>query len=134
MITDKTLQMSIGIIKQSVPNVIAVYQFGSFNTPYQNAESDLDLALLAKKELSNLERWKLSQSIAGATHRDIDIIDLKGASTVLKFQIISTGQRIFCADTKTCEAFEDLAYSRYLHFNEERQEIIQEIVNRGKVY
>ena len=66
--------------------------------------------------------------------RDVDLIVLKTATDVMKFQIIHKGVRIFVKDVKKAEQFEDLVYCLYLDLNEQGKGILEDIYKRGYVY
>lgn len=121
----------IEIIKQNVPDVRAIYIFGSSGTPFETRESDLDIAILTSTHLDSLKRWHLSQEIALAIKRDVDLISLREASTVLRIEIINSGKRIYCKDPDACDLFETAVYSSYVHFNEDRQDLLNDIKKRG---
>ena len=78
-------------IQQAVPDLIAVYQFGSTVQGGEHAESDLGLALLARSALPNLDRWTLQEDLAAELGRDVDLIDLRAASTVMQAQVLGKG-------------------------------------------
>jgi len=69
-----------------------------------------------------------------ATSRDVDLIALAQASTVMQAQIVSTGQCILDAQPEKRGSFEDRIYSSYALLNEERLEILKDIEMRGTVY
>lgn len=66
--------------------------------------------------------------------RDVDLVDLRAASTVLRARVIAEGERLFCAAESLCAEFEDVAFSAYARLNEERRAILQDIQQRGSVY
>ena len=117
-----------------MPEVLAIYLFGSRISGLQHAGSDIDLAILPKQKLSETEIWLLAQALAAKYSRDVDLVDLRQASTVMRMQVISKGQRLYCADEQSCEVFEDFVFSDYAHLNEERAGILQDIAQRGAVY
>ena len=129
---NKILQVVIHEIKKAVPNLIALYRFGSFATDYQTTGSDLDMAFLADKPLDNVIRWNLAQKIASLINRDVDLIDLFEASVVMRFQIIGYGTRIYCQEPSLCDNFECLVYSMYQRLHEERKDIIKDIQQRAE--
>lgn len=118
----------------NIPGVLGIYLFGSRSLDLQHADSDIDLALLAKHKLPETKIWALAQALAAKYSRDVDLIDLKQASTVMCMQVISKGRRIYCTDEELCEAFEDFVFSDYAHLNEERAGILEDIGQRGAVY
>jgi len=64
----------------------------------------------------------------------VDLIDLRSASTVMRAQVVSTGERLFCANEPACGEFEDRVYSDYARLNEERHHILNDIKARGRIY
>ena len=84
-------------LKKKIPGLRLAYLFGSQTTDNVRPDSDLDLAILATVDMSDLTRYDLAQELASEFNIDVDLIDLKTASTVLKAQIVGTGQSIFCA-------------------------------------
>ncbi len=125
----------IAFLQANIPNVRAGYVFGSRADGTVHGESDWDIAFLPDSApMDTLERWKLAQALAAELNADVDLIDLQAASTVLRFQIITTGERLFCTDHFFCENFEIMVYSSYQYLQEERKEILEAIKKRGSVY
>jgi predicted nucleotidyltransferase len=82
----------IEYIRQSVPDLIAIYRFGSQAKGTARPDSDIDLAVLARDPIPGLRRFELAQELATQLHRDVDLVDLRTTSTVMRMQIISTGE------------------------------------------
>lgn len=97
-------------------------------------DSDIDLAILSDKTLSELDRFELAQELAIQLHRDVDLVDLRSASTVMRMQVLSTGTCLTTEDERARREFEMYAYSDYARLNEERREILKGIAKRGLVY
>src|SRR5262245_29660403 len=116
------LHQATEVILQKLPETMAIYLFGSTGSLHENNHSDLDLAILAPTKIDPLFRWNLAQEIAFLVKRDVDLIDLAQSTTVLQFQIISTGKRVFYANLPKCILFEALVYTMYIKLNEERRE------------
>lgn len=53
--------------------------------------------------------------------REVDVVDLASASTVMRAQVISGGKHIYCTNETACKTFEDYVYSSYARLNEERR-------------
>lgn len=124
----------IAAITASLPDVAAIYRFGSCGTAYERNDSDIDLAILSRGLVDSVATWDLSQDLAVRLGRQVDLVDLASASTVLQAQIVSTGERLFCADPVYCDSYEAYVLSAYARLNEERKDILKEIVSRGSVY
>ena len=124
----------IEYIRQSVPGLIALYRFGSQAKGTARRESDVDLAVLARDPIPNLRRFELTQELAVQLHRDVDLVDLRNASTVMRMQVLSTGTCLDTQDESARREFEMYAYSDYARLNEERHEILKRISASGLVH
>jgi len=112
----------------------AVYIFGSFITEYETKTSDIDIAIMCKSKIDKLELWDVTQKISIALKRDVDLFDLKSASTVMQMQVVANGRRIYSTDEIVSEKFEDFVFSSYALLNEERKGILEDIKSRGSIY
>ena len=77
-----------------------VYLFGSMAKGLGKAYSDIDFAILFKKELSGQKRFDLKLKIIGdlcfiLKTDSIDVVDLKDASPFLKFEAMKPRYEIF---------------------------------------
>jgi predicted nucleotidyltransferase len=121
-------------LNRHIPEVIAIYQFGSRARGTDRPASDLDLAVLAPKPIPHEQRFSLAQELAIQVHRDVDLLDLRTASTVMKMQVLTTGQCLETRDQRAKAEFEMYAYADYARLNEERKELVKGITERGFVY
>ena len=126
-----------GIVRflvKAVPDLIAVYRFGSQTSGQVRPTSDVDLAILASQPLPSVRRFELEQELAGLLRRDVDLVDLRASSTVMRMQVISTGECLYSRDGSERQRFETYVYSSYARLNEERREILKDVHERGLVY
>ena len=126
-------QLIIDILKQEIPELQALYLFGSQNDGSATTKSDVDIAYLSQKSLNSLERWDISQKLASLLSLDVDLIEISTTNTIFRYQILSTAERIYGTGYEV-ENFETLAYSFYLRFQEERQPILDEIMKNKSVF
>jgi len=105
----------INLTKEALPDVFAIYLFGSTGTQFENKNSDVDIAILPKQKLTPQQRWELQQKLAISLNKDVDLIDLLQATTILQFKIISTERLLFCRDKNQCDTFEMFAITSYLY-------------------
>lgn len=115
-------------------DVQGVWLFGSEAKGQADKESDIDLAVLFPVERDKLAMWDAAQDLSVALHRDVDLVDLRQASTVLQYQIVSTGRCIYSADNLVTENFMNFVWVEYLDFNELRRPILEDIFKRGSIY
>lgn len=125
---------AIAHIQNKVGGLQAVYLFGSLAQDGLHRESDIDLAFLTDQPLDPLQRWALQEDLAALLHTDVDLVDLRSASTVMQAQIVAKGTVLYEADAPARQRFEMHAYARYAALNEERAAILDDIQQRGRVY
>ena len=121
-------------IQDTVPDLVAIYQFGSSVQGGEHAESDLDLALLAQSPLPNLKRWELQEDLAAKFGRDVDLVDLRSATTVMQAQVLNSGTVLAELDRTARHEYEMRVCSAYAMLNEERAGILEDVQARGRVY
>jgi hypothetical protein len=93
------------------------------------------LAILAERRLDLSEQITIQTCISADLGLDseIDLADLFSANTVFAAIVITTGERLFSSGI-AADIFEMKTLSAYARLNEERQDILQDIVRRGTVY
>ena len=133
MLKEKEKQQIVDTLLSDIPELQAVYLFGSQKDGTAMDNSDIDIAYLSVSKLTNVTRWELSQKLASLLSADVDLVDLSATNTIFRYQIFSTGKRIYGKGYEV-ESFETLAYSFYLRFMEERQPIVDEIMKNRSVF
>lgn len=127
------LEPAIEYLRQRIATLRAVYLFGSQSRAEGSAESDVDIAFLAEVSPSVLERHEMASDLSELLSRDVDLVDLASASTVMRAQVIGSGIRVAGTVTPVLEAFESRVLSDYARLNEERAAILRDIEQRGAV-
>lgn len=102
----------------------AIYLFGSYGTERQHPGSDIDLAILAAAPLDPLTLFQLSNELATRLHREVDLLDLARASTVMAKEVLRTGERLLAVDLHATRDFEMRTLADYARLNEEREPIL----------
>jgi uncharacterized protein len=120
------------LVKKINPYVI--YLFGSEAQQQARQDSDIDFAFLGERTLSHYERFMIAGELASILNCDIDLVDLKEATTVFQAQIVGKGKVLYCADDNKKAQFEMKVFKEYAKLNEERAEILERIRKRGAVY
>lgn len=124
----------VHIVKHRLPDVIAVYLFGSASSNSMKSMSDIDIAVLLNQQLDTEIAYELKTDLASTFKRDIDLVDMVRADSVTAAQVILTGELLFVGDAKACGIFETSALAKFLQLNEERRGILEDIEKRGSVY
>ncbi len=120
-------------LQTRVPNLLAVYAFGSRIQGNARPDSDLDLAVLVAGYAEPLELWNLSGDLADLAGCPVDLLDLRAASTVMQYQIITTGQRWWAKDAQAA-LFEAAILSEKTTLDSARAGLLADIGKEGTVY
>ncbi|MGE5629744.1 MAG: type VII toxin-antitoxin system MntA family adenylyltransferase antitoxin [Caulobacteraceae bacterium] len=108
--------------------------FGSAASGRMREDSDIDIAFLSDKKLSEYEVFEIAQELGCILGRDVDLIDMSKASTVFKANILGTGKIIYSTDEKKKHEFQIITFKEYCLLNEERKEILDRVRERGTIY
>lgn len=108
--------------------------FGSAASGKLRGESDIDLAFLSAHQLEAYDIFMIARELSDSLGRDVDLVDLDKASTVLKAQIVGNGKVIFNGDDLRRMVFAMEALKEYAVLNEERQCILDRFQERGLNY
>jgi len=120
---------------EAQPEVLAAVVFGSAAAGRLRPESDLDLAVLFAGDgvpdaFAALELRAALEQRAG---RDVDLIVLNRAPTILAFQAAKKGQLIFCRDPRAYQRYIVRLISEYADFKRIRRPI-EEAVLKRRIY
>ncbi|WP_292928036.1 nucleotidyltransferase domain-containing protein [Nitrosomonas sp.] len=123
----------IQTLQASLPNLLAIYAFGSRIQGTAQMDSDLDLAVLVAGYAEPLVLWTLAGDLADVAGCPVDLLDLRAASTVMQYQVITTGQRWWTSDVQAA-LFEAAILSEKTELDTARAGLLSDIQKRGKVY
>lgn len=126
----------IQIVLEHYPDTQAIYMFGTHGTEDEWEDSDVDLALLLPsveaQQAGNLYVTNLYTELEKRLRKDVDLINLRLASTVFQKEIVAADRRIYCADEYAADEFEMLTFSYYQKLNEERAGILDAAKRSGR--
>jgi uncharacterized protein len=120
-------------IRARLPEAFSVYAFGSRLNATADAQSDLDLAVLVPGYVPPLALWDLSSALADLAQCPVDLVDLRAASTVMQFQILTTGRVLWSCGLKA-DLFETYVLSEKLDLDDARAGLLDDIARSGRVY
>lgn len=120
-------------LREEFPGLIALYAFGSQVQGTADGESDLDLAVLVDGYADTRHLWEISSALADKVGREVDLLDLRAASTVMQHQILTKGVRLWVKEP-AASLFEAFVCSEKLSLDETRAALIADVVRRGSVY
>jgi uncharacterized protein len=120
-------------LRQGVPGLLAAYAFGSRVQGRHGPGSDLDLAVLVAGYADPLALWRLSQQLAEQAGCEVDLLDLRAASTVMQHQVLTTGRRLWARDV-SAGLFECYVLSEKTALDAARRGLIDDIARSGRVH
>jgi predicted nucleotidyltransferase len=121
------------LLQGRFPELLALYAFGSRVTGGVTAESDLDLAILVDGRVDPLSLFHLAGELSEVVGCDVDLVDFRTASTVMQYQIITTGERWWKKDFRA-DLYEAMVLNQKTSLDEARAGLIDDIMQRGNVY
>lgn len=123
----------VGCLRKQVPGLLAIYAFGSRIEGTAGPESDLDLAVLVAGRADPLQLFDLAGALADLAGCSVDLLDLRAASTVMQYQVITRGERWWALDAQAA-LFEAAVMSEKTALDTARAGLLADIQDRGTVY
>ena len=117
-------------------NPVAIYLFGSASRNELREDSDIDLGFLTdyNVQIDEYDKFMKDQELADIFKREVDLVHVNSSSSVFKVQITYNGKLIYCCNDNKRMAFEMRVLKEYAMLNEERKEIVDNIMESGTVY
>lgn len=120
-------------LQTEIPHLLAIYAFGSRVHGSARPDSDLDLAVLVAGYAEPLALWTLANDMAEIAGCPVDLLDLRAASTVMQYQIITTGERWWARDAQAA-LFEAAVLSEKTALDTARAGLLADIQKEGTIY
>lgn len=134
----KTVEKNLGKIRKifSSSGVSAAYVFGSQVDGTATKTSDIDIAVLLSKKLTNRERFEtrlsLIKNLNLNLNQDIDVIVLNDLGSLLfKYLIVTEGKIIYCRHETELLDFEIKTMGFYFDFKPFLDSYNKNYVKRG---
>lgn len=121
-------------LRAKIPDLIAVYLFGSTARGDSNPESDVDVAVLCGSTLPGPVRFDLEARLEERLRRSVDLVDLRTASAVFRVRVLEDAILIADIDPARRAVFECFALANYARLNEERAAILSDVKRTGRVH
>lgn len=104
---------------QAQPDILALYLYGSYGTPYQTPLSDVDLAVLPVPGT----RWDLYRELDVHSelgrigqNDDITVVNLRAVPVTLQFRVLETGKVLYARDPELVANFAAEVVLRHADF------------------
>lgn len=103
------------------------------HTALHGLESDQDLAVLVAGYADTSALWEAAGKLADLVGCPVDLLDLRAAFTVMQYQVITTGQRLWSAGVQT-GLFECFLLSEKIALDTARTPLMADIARTGKIH
>lgn len=108
-------------------NIAALYLFGSYAKDKIKPLSDIDIAVLLKKNVPSRKYWDLKIGLISKitpilSTDEVDFVVLNEAPYELAYNILKEGKILFCRDENACGEFREKTVSDYLDTQSLRKE------------
>ena len=113
-------------------SLLGICLYGSQATGWATEHSDIDLAILLNQDVSQARLWNTAQTLACQLVKDVDLIDLRNSTTVLQKEVVEHGVWLIKIDELACNLFETHVFSKYQQLQEDRRDIINDLMGRIK--
>lgn len=123
----------VAALRAAFPQALAIYAFGSRILGTAQVESDLDLAILVDGYAPALQLWEVANQLSGVVGCAVDLLDLRAASTVMQFQVITQG-RLLWSKQPNAALFECFVLSEKSNLDAARAGLLNDIATEGKIY
>jgi uncharacterized protein len=123
----------VAFLRGRMTGILGIYAFGSRVTYTARPDSDLDLAVLVEGYADPAHLWEWTGPLADLAHCPVDLLDLRAASTVMQYQILTTCKRLFAQDMRA-DLFEVAMLNEKLSLDESRAGLIGDITRSGRIY
>lgn len=130
-------EIIIKTVRRFYPETEAIYLFGSYLTPDETKESDIDIAVLlppaVAKHSGSLAMSECRDALEDALKRGVDLVNLRQVNTVFQNEITGQGRLLYKGDEYAVDVFEMQVLSGYQKLNEERAGILEDIFASGRI-
>jgi predicted nucleotidyltransferase len=120
-------------LQSGLPQLLAVYAFGSRIGGDAGPDSDLDLAVLVAGYADPVVLWELAGELSDAAGCQVDLLDLRAASTVMQYQIVTTGERWWSKDAQA-PIYEAAILSEKTALDTARAALLDDVRREGRIY
>jgi predicted nucleotidyltransferase len=119
---------------QTQQEIVALYLYGSQAQGRASALSDVDVAVLAREDLSRHQLWQLEDRCAARWPEGIDIRVLNLAPLPFRYEVTAHGQRLWATDMGIVADVESLIWRQYWdlhpHLEHNWELYVQQVMER----
>lgn len=131
---DEEIKKQVIELLKSKLDCEAIVLFGSYARHTQRDDSDIDIAIKSKREVSKMDIFDMTQNLERITKKDIDLVDLNQITDVFRYEILMNGEILYCEDDVQFDLYKIDMFREYLELNESRKYIVNRVKKGGTIY
>jgi uncharacterized protein len=134
-VTIEELASRLGSALQGRPEVRLAFLFGSSVTKGLASANDVDVAVAFAHSVSLLEQCELGARLEEIVGREVDLVDLDEASTLLRWEVARSGIVLWARDQRELADFRarvPLEYFDLQPFLEREAEGLRKVLERSR--
>lgn len=130
---DSPQRAVVGFLRDRFGDLLAVWAFGSRVRGQARPDSDWDLAILVPGRANPVALWNAASDLSELLGAPVDLVDLRAASTVLQYLVVTTGERWWRRNARV-DLFEAAVLSEKTSLDEARAPLLRDILHEGRIY
>ena len=127
MIVNSFPTEALELLRTGIPGMQALWLFGSRVGENSRPDSDWDLAVLVEHPLDGWLLLDLRARLAAVLGAEVDLVDLRLASTVLAIEVMRADALVLELDASARATFEMRTLTQYQDLNEARKDILADL-------
>ena len=131
---EKLVENVRNAVLAELPYCLAIYVFGSRADDQARPDSDLDIAVLLPRMTQIDDKLAVLSHLAVELKVEVDLVDLRAASDVLRREVLVNGVCIHNAAPGEVLAWEAEAMTRYGHYRREVAGLLADFHDTGRGY
>lgn len=121
---NKMLSAARDAVLTALPDIWALYVYGSFARGDEWPDSDMDIGVLLPpgEQIPNL--LSAMAEVSGTIKRDVDLVDLRRAGADLVHEVLKSGRSLYARDPDEVIGWEAEQMTDYAAFNPRRADVL----------
>jgi len=132
--TRQEFALATSVIRRLLPNVLAIYVYGSMARGDHHTASDIDLGILLPRGERIVDLLHLTGALCETIRRDVNVVDLRRAGNVLRKEVLIDGVVLYAKDPDVLLGWEAEAMSEYAEHCTRIKDIVQQVADTGVGY
>lgn len=132
--TRPEFDQAVRIVRQLMPNILAIYVYGSMARGDNHASSDIDLGILLPRGERIPDLLLLNSELCEKLLCEVNVVDLRRVGNILRKEVLTDGIALYAKDADALLGWEAEAMSEYAEHASRIKDIVQQVAETGVGY